>query len=75
METNVFLTDHNHTDGGYTCPSCGVWVPGNMHHVCYPSKYGYGYDDDDTIISYSSRRLIYVLERIAKALEELNKKL
>lgn len=42
--------------GGYTCPQCGQWVATNSWHYCTPKD---------------PPNYIYVLERIAIALERL----
>lgn len=51
---------------GYYCNNCQIWVPSGVSHVCgniypqlYPQYYGSLYVDNT------------ILERIAKALEEL----
>jgi len=55
---------------GYTCPTCGKWVPNGTYHTCgQPQAYNwcpyYGCGCDS---------LLPVLERIAKALESLVEK-
>ena len=48
------------TYGGYTCGSCGTWVPNGCTHTC------------PTAIRWVNERIAAALERIAAALEALN---
>lgn len=49
--------------GGYTCPTCGMYVSPNAAHYCY----GLGNRVDQT----ADARVAVALERIAAALEAL----
>ncbi len=58
------------TVGGYSCGSCGIWVPYGKLHICSNRPYPPGppYPDVD-----KTDALIAAIDRLAMAIERLEK--
>lgn len=58
-------------NSGYTCATCGQWVPFGTCHICnYPPEQSTA----PTFYPYPDERAAKALERIADALEKLTKR-
>ena len=59
----------NVTYGGYTCPQCGLWVPGGTWHGCTP-KYTLTPTPSEMQLATAMDKLANAIIKLVEVIEE-----